>query len=118
MSSEFGEGQKRSGAAGWEKVDWRGNTTALDTVLLRVTGAPGVFIIHAPGEGGTHHECGEFSGVNETPLLRGIEFTHVPSQAQVRMAGLEQKGKLDRTTSHSESQRNLFWHDLEKCVWR
>ena len=35
----------------------------------------------APGEAGTHHGCGDLSGVNETPLLRWIEFTHAPAQA-------------------------------------
>ena len=29
----------------------------------------------------THHGCGDLSGVNGTPLLRGIEFTHAPFQA-------------------------------------
>ena len=50
----------------------------------------------APGVDGTHHGCGEFSGVNGTPLLRGLEFTHAPSQAGERMAGMGRKGKLER----------------------
>jgi hypothetical protein len=41
----------------------------------------------APEEAWTHHDCGDFSGVNGTPLLRGIEFTHAPAQAGERMAG-------------------------------
>jgi hypothetical protein len=40
----------------------------------------------APEEAWTHHGCGEFSGVNGTPLLRGIEFTHAPAQATEMMA--------------------------------
>ena len=40
----------------------------------------------APGEAGTHHGCGDLSGVNGTPLLREAEFTHGPSlQAGERM---------------------------------
>jgi hypothetical protein len=45
----------------------------------------------APEEAWTHHDCGDFSGVNGTPLLRGIEFTHAPAQAGERMA--ESAGK-------------------------
>jgi hypothetical protein len=61
--------------------------------------APVVFIIHlAPGKAGTHHGCGEFSGVNGTPLLRGFIFTHAPSQAGERMAGMRRDGKLERIT--------------------
>jgi len=47
----------------------------------------------APEEAGRHHGCGDLSGVNGTPLLRGIEFTHAPSQAGERMAGRGRKGK-------------------------
>ena len=49
-----------------------------------------------PEEAWMHHGCGEFSGVNGTPLLRGLEFTHAPSQAGERMAGMGRKGKLER----------------------
>ena len=41
----------------------------------------------APEEAGAHHGYGDLSGVNGTPLLRGIEFTHAPAQAGERMAG-------------------------------
>ena len=38
--------------------------------------------VFAPEEGCGHATTVDvFSGVNETPLLRGIEFTHAPSQA-------------------------------------
>ena len=47
------------------------------------------------GEAWTHHGCGDLSGVNGTPLLRGIEFTHAPAQAGERMAGMRWKGKLE-----------------------
>jgi hypothetical protein len=35
----------------------------------------------SPEEAWTHHESGDLSGVNGTPLLRGIEFTHAPALA-------------------------------------
>ena len=49
----------------------------------------------APGEAGTHHGCGDLSGVNGTPLLRGVEFTHAPSQAGERMSGVGLEGKME-----------------------
>ena len=49
----------------------------------------------APGEAGTHHGCGDLSGVNGTPLLRGIEFTHAPAQAGERMAKEDENRKLE-----------------------
>jgi hypothetical protein len=56
----------------------------------------------APGEGWTHHGCGEFSGVNETSLLREAEFTHAPSlQASDRMAGTGREGKVENLEEQS-----------------
>ena len=49
----------------------------------------------APEEAGRDHGCGDLSGVNGTPLLRGVEFTHAPSQAPERIAGSSEKGKLE-----------------------
>ena len=59
----------------------------------------------APEEAGTHHGCGEFSGVNGTPLLRGIEFTHAPAQAGERMAEAGRGGKLEHGESNREEVR-------------
>src|SRR5687768_2962803 len=50
----------------------------------------------APEEAGRDHGCGDLSGVNGTPLLRGIEFTHAPSQAGERMTGTGRKSKVQR----------------------
>ena len=56
----------------------------------------------------THHGCGEFSGVNGTPLLRGIEFTHAPSQAGERMAGRKWKGKAKRVAGCAGRMHSLM----------
>ena len=47
------------------------------------------------GEAWTHHGCGDLSGVNGTPLLRGIEFTHAPSQGWIKDVwnGAERQGE-------------------------
>ena len=49
----------------------------------------------APEEAWTHHGCGDLSGVNGTPLLRGIEFTHAPSQGWIKDVwnGAERQGE-------------------------
>src|SRR5687768_1243396 len=47
--------------------------------------------VFAPEEGYGHATPVDvFSGVNETPLLRGIEFTHAPSQAGERVAKISE----------------------------
>ena len=58
----------------------------------------------APGKAGTHHGCGDLSGVNGTPLLRGIEFTHAPAQAGERMEGIRPKGKGEVTQRAPRAQ--------------
>ena len=50
----------------------------------------------APEEGCGHATAVDvFSGVNETPLLRGIEFTHAPSQGWIKDVwnGAERQGE-------------------------
>jgi hypothetical protein len=54
----------------------------------------------APEEAWRHHGCGDLSGVNGTPLLRGIEFTHAPAQA--RKAWLECGAKARRVTQRTQ----------------
>ena len=49
----------------------------------------------APEEAWTHHGCGDLSGVNGTPLLRGIEFTHAPAQAGETMPEMGWIGKVE-----------------------
>ena len=44
----------------------------------------------------TQQAC-SFSGVNGTPLLRGIEFTHAPAQAATMVAGRRREGKLENS---------------------
>ena len=44
-----------------------------------------------------------FSGVNGTPLLRGIEFTHAPSQVGKRMADRMFERKLERSPKAEQS---------------
>ena len=58
------------------------------------------------GSGDAPRGVVNLSGVNETPLLRGIEVTHAPAQAEERMAGMERKGKLERCEIV-----NILWTD-------
>src|SRR5688572_14532433 len=57
---------RRCGLSRREKVEWRGDTTALDRVLLRMVGSPGacgVFIIQSRlKKVWTHHGCGDLFG--------------------------------------------------------
>src|SRR5687768_5612588 len=90
------------GMVGRKKVDQGPRGLNVDSQVRRPKlhgrrlerGAAGVFIIIAR-EARTYHGCGELSGVNGTPLLRGIEFTHVPAQAGERMAGNGPSGKAE-----------------------
>ena len=63
----------------------------------------------APEEAGTHHGCGDLSGVNGTPLLRGIEFTHAPAQAGEGWRKLGDFGKLKALKNEPFFFGNLDW---------
>ena len=62
----------------------------------------------APDEAGMHHGCGDLSGVNGTPLLRGVEFTHAPAEAGKRMGEAGLKGKPGTFTK----QQPRAWDEL------
>jgi hypothetical protein len=67
----------------------------------------------APEEATTHHGCGDLSGVNGTPLLRGIEFTHAPAQAGDRFSkfSLGNKQKSDERDPYLPTGGHIW------CVW-